>query len=238
MHQTRKENLWHFGMKVHIGVDSETGIVHSMSTTAANAHDVTEAHKPLHGGEAVVWGDAGYQGVHRREETQGLEVEWQAAMRPGRRRKLAPESQEALAEKVKASVRAKSLPSSPIGGGASLPEVQGSVRLRQGTLPGLDEEHTTAGAAVWIGQPANCGGPTGDVDAQPDPQPAHRAIHSPDGAKLQGLHVVQQSPDAGFRPLINRSETIQPIISLVQSILSSARAGGGRERLAKRPRTN
>ena len=62
MHQTRKGNQWHFGMKGHIGVDSATGIVHSMSTTAANAHDITEAHNLLHGGETVVWGDAGYQG--------------------------------------------------------------------------------------------------------------------------------------------------------------------------------
>ena len=43
MHQTKKGNQWHFGMKMHIGVDSETGLVHSMSTTAANVHDVTEA---------------------------------------------------------------------------------------------------------------------------------------------------------------------------------------------------
>ena len=67
MHQTKKGNQWHFGMKAHIGVDSETGIVHSMCATAANAHDVTEARKLLHGGETVVWGDAGYQGVHKRE---------------------------------------------------------------------------------------------------------------------------------------------------------------------------
>ena len=107
MHQTKKGNQWHFGMKAHIGVDSETGIVHSMSATAANAHDVTEAHNLLHGGETVVWGDAGYQGVHKREENLGLEVEWRVAMRPGRRRKLEPGSEEALAEKAKASVRAK-----------------------------------------------------------------------------------------------------------------------------------
>ena len=107
MHQTKKGNQWHFGMKAHIGVDSETGIVHSMSATAANAHDVTEAHNLLHGGETVVWGDAGYQGVHQREENLGLEVEWRVAMRPGRRRKLEPGSEEALAEKAKASVRAK-----------------------------------------------------------------------------------------------------------------------------------
>ena len=107
MHQTKKGSQWHFGMKAHIGVDSETGIVHSVSTTPANAHDVTEAHNLLHGGERVVWGEAGYQGIHRREETQWLDVEWQVAMRPGRRRMLDPESEEALAEKAKASVRAK-----------------------------------------------------------------------------------------------------------------------------------
>ena len=107
MHQTKKGNQWHFGMKAHIGVDSETGIVHSMSTTLANAHDVTEAHNLLHGGERVVWGDAGYQGIHKREETQGLEVEWRVAMRPGRWQRLEPKSEEALAEKAKSSVRAK-----------------------------------------------------------------------------------------------------------------------------------
>ena len=94
-------------MKAHIGVDADTGIVHSMSATAANAHDVTQAHNLLHGGETVVWGDAGYQGVHKRRENLGLEVEWRVAMRPGRRRKLDPGSDEALAEKAKASVRAK-----------------------------------------------------------------------------------------------------------------------------------
>ena len=107
MHQTKKGNQWHFGMKVHVGVDSETGIVHSLSTTAANAHDVTEAHNLLHGGERVVWCDAGYQGVHKRWENLGLEIDWRVAMRPGKRRNLDPGSAEELAEKLKASVRAK-----------------------------------------------------------------------------------------------------------------------------------
>ena len=75
MHQTKKGNQWHFGMKAHIGVDADTSIVHSMSATAANVHDVTEAHHLLHGGEVVVWGDAGYQGVGKREENKELEVE-------------------------------------------------------------------------------------------------------------------------------------------------------------------
>ena len=107
MHQTKKGNEWHFGMKVHIGVDSETGVVHSVSTTPANVHDVTETPRLLHGGETRVWGDAGYQGVHKRPENRGLDVEWQVAMRPGKRRKLEPGSDEAVAEKRKASVRAK-----------------------------------------------------------------------------------------------------------------------------------
>ena len=107
MHQTKKGTQWHFGMKAHIGVDAGTGIVHSMSATGANVHDVTEAHKLLHGGETVVWGDAGYQGVHKREENLGLEVEWWVAMRPGSRRTLDPGSGDALAEKLKAQVRAK-----------------------------------------------------------------------------------------------------------------------------------
>ena len=107
MRQTKKGNQWHFGMKAHIGVDSETGIVHSMSATAANSHDITEAHNLLHGGETVVWGDAGYQGVHKREENQGLEVAWLVAMRPGKRRQLDPGSDEALAEQAKALVMAK-----------------------------------------------------------------------------------------------------------------------------------
>ena len=107
MHQTKKGNQWHFGMKIHIGVDSETGLVHSMSTTAANVHDVTEGHNLLHGGESVVWCDAGYQGVHKRLENLGREIDWQVAMRPGKRRKLEPGSDEALAERFKASVRAE-----------------------------------------------------------------------------------------------------------------------------------
>ena len=72
MRQTKKGNEWHFGMKLHIGVDSETGVVHSVSTTPANVHDVTETPRLLHGGETQVWGDAGYQGVDKRPENRDL----------------------------------------------------------------------------------------------------------------------------------------------------------------------
>ena len=107
MRQVKKGNQYHFGMKLHIGVDARTGVVHSLSATSANVHDVTEAHRLLHGGEKRVWGDAGYIGVQKRQENLGLDVEWQVALKPGKRRKLEPDSAEALAEKAKASIRAK-----------------------------------------------------------------------------------------------------------------------------------
>ena len=107
MRQVKKGNQYHFGMKLHIGVDAETGLVHSLSATSANVHDVTEAHRLLHGEEQQVWGDAGYIGVQKRKENLELAVDWQVAMKPGQRRKLDPESTAALGEKVKASIRAK-----------------------------------------------------------------------------------------------------------------------------------
>ena len=62
MHQTRKGNQWFFGAKAHIGVDSKSGIVHSVCTSAASVSDVHMLPDLLHGGEKKVWGDAGYQG--------------------------------------------------------------------------------------------------------------------------------------------------------------------------------
>ena len=107
MHQTRKGRQWFFGMKLHTGTDARTGLVHSVSTTAANVSDVTEAHRLLHGGESAVWGDAGYQGAEKRPEHARSGVSWQVAMRPGLRRQLVPGGDEAQAERRKASVRAK-----------------------------------------------------------------------------------------------------------------------------------
>ena len=62
MHQTRKGNQWFFGAKSHIGVDSKSGVVHSVCTSAASVSDVHMLPDLLHGGEKKVWGDAGYQG--------------------------------------------------------------------------------------------------------------------------------------------------------------------------------
>ena len=107
MRQVKKGNQYYFGMKLHIGADAATGVVHSFATTPANVHDVTQAHRLLHGEEARVWGDAGYVGVQKRAENLGLAVVWQVALKPGQRRKLAPGSLEAQVEKAKASIRAK-----------------------------------------------------------------------------------------------------------------------------------
>ena len=53
-------------MKAHIGADAESGLVHTVRGTAANVSDVVEANALLHGDEADVFGDAGYQGAHKR----------------------------------------------------------------------------------------------------------------------------------------------------------------------------
>ena len=107
MHQTRKGKQWYFGMKAHIGVDAESGLAHSVETTPANTSDVVSAHALLHGGEERVWGDAGYQGVGKREENRDAAVDWEVAMKPGKRRLLDKEGPQEQAERRKASVRAK-----------------------------------------------------------------------------------------------------------------------------------
>ena len=60
MHQTKKGNQWYFGMKGHIGVDADSGIVHSVEGTAANVHDRNKLHNLLHGNEKAIFGDQGY----------------------------------------------------------------------------------------------------------------------------------------------------------------------------------
>ena len=109
MHQTKKGNQWHFGMKAHIGVDADSGLARTVIGTAANVNEVTQGHGLLHGEEPVVFADAGYQGAVKRPEATG--VAWHVAMRPGKRRVLNKNSLWGSlldkAEQLKASVRAK-----------------------------------------------------------------------------------------------------------------------------------
>lgn len=105
MHQTKKGNEWHFGMKMHIGVDETYGVIHSVETTPANTHDITQTEHLLHGKEDTCWGDAGYLGVEKREEMAGRNIEWNIAARPGKRKQMT--EIELVLEHVKASMRAK-----------------------------------------------------------------------------------------------------------------------------------
>lgn len=62
MHQTKKGNQWYFGMKAHVGVDSQTKLIHSVVATPANVHDSQILPDLLHGAETRVWGDSAYAG--------------------------------------------------------------------------------------------------------------------------------------------------------------------------------
>lgn len=111
MHQAKKGNQYYFGMKAHIGVDDESGLVRGVVGTAANVADITQVEKLLHGEENMVGADAGYTGVEKRPEHQGREVIWQIAARRSTYKKLGKRSPLYKAkrkiEKAKAQVRAK-----------------------------------------------------------------------------------------------------------------------------------
>jgi transposase, IS5 family len=97
-------------MKVRIGVDKDSDLIHSVETTSANVHDITRAAQLLHGEEKVVYGDAGYQGIEKRAEMAGKSTTFRVAMRPGKRRVL-PATPDGrlldLVETAKAHIRAK-----------------------------------------------------------------------------------------------------------------------------------
>ena len=78
-------------MKAHIGVDADSGLVHTMRGTSGNVADVTEGNSLLHGQESDVFGDAGYQGAQKRPDAK-KDVTWHVAMRPGKRKALDKEN--------------------------------------------------------------------------------------------------------------------------------------------------
>ena len=110
MHQSKKGNQWYFGMKAHIGVDADSGLVHTVRGTAGNVGDVVEAASLLHGQETDAFGDAGYQGASKRPDARA-DVRWHIAMRPGKRAALKEDDPVDVLidelERVKASIRAK-----------------------------------------------------------------------------------------------------------------------------------
>jgi len=118
MHQTKKGNEWHFGMKAHIGADADSGLVHSLHTTAANESDVAHTHRVLHGQESMAFVDAGYTGVDKRPEVVKAQaegkirddIEWNVAQRRSKITKMAEGTLKTLTkalERVKAQIRAR-----------------------------------------------------------------------------------------------------------------------------------
>ena len=111
MHSSKKGNQWYFGMKAHIGVDADSGLVHTVRCTSGNVGDVVEGNSLLHGQEVQVFGDAGYQGADKRADAPN-DVPWHVAMGPAKRKALDKEHSavDALVdqlERVKAQIRAK-----------------------------------------------------------------------------------------------------------------------------------
>jgi IS5 family transposase len=118
MHQTKKGNEWHFGMKAHIGTDADSGLVHSVHVTSANESDVANTHALLHGQEHRVHADSGYTGVAKREEivqaqTEGrirADVDWHVAIKRGKIVSLVEGVHKELTvmlERKKAQIRAR-----------------------------------------------------------------------------------------------------------------------------------
>ena len=149
MHQTKKGNQWHFGMKAHIGVDVASGLVHTVKGTAANEADITQTAALLHGEEEDVFGDAGYTGADKRPELEDRDVSWNIA--------------------IKRSI-IKALPKAPAGFGgagragavtgarrrrASLPHRQEPVPPQEAALSRPQEEHRAAAHLVRLGQPGD-----------------------------------------------------------------------------------
>lgn len=87
MHSSQKGNEWHFGMEAHIGVDADSGLVHTVIGTSGNVADVVEDNSLLRGEEKDGLCDAGYQGVNKRPDARAS-VTWHITMRPGKSKEL------------------------------------------------------------------------------------------------------------------------------------------------------
>lgn len=113
MHQTKKGNEWRFGMKCHTGVDAGSGFVHTMTITAANEHDITQAANLIREDDEVVYGDSGYVGIEKRPEVTGNEhlssIEYRINRRPSSLPKVSDNAidWERYIESRKSSVRSK-----------------------------------------------------------------------------------------------------------------------------------
>jgi transposase, IS5 family len=149
MHQTKKGNEWHFGMKAHIGVDAVSGLVHTVVGTAANVSDISQAANLLHGEESSVHADAGYLGLEKREEMQGRKnLLFDIARKRSEVRKLAGGAQARRGPSRRAFQGA-------VAGDrrASVPRGEEPVPASQGALSRVGQEHRAVVQPVRAGQP-------------------------------------------------------------------------------------
>ena len=113
-HSAKKGNVWHFGYKAHIGVDKDSGLLHTIKTTSANEHDVTVTSDLLTGEEEQVYGDSGYLGADKRPEAKkkniyGKRIKYKINRRPSQSKNNSTRSKSQIKrrEREKSSVRAK-----------------------------------------------------------------------------------------------------------------------------------
>ena len=113
-HSAKKGNVWHFGYKAHIGVDKDSGLLHTIKTTSANEHDVTVTSDLLTGEEEEVYGDSGYLGADKRPEAKkkniyGKRIKYKINRRPSQSKNNSTRSKSQIKrrEREKSSVRAK-----------------------------------------------------------------------------------------------------------------------------------
>lgn len=105
MSSTKKGNQWHFGMKAHIGVDAESGLVHSLRTTTAKTHDKVEMENLLHGKERAIFGDKGYVSDKDKRQSREDGVYWGVLDKAKPKKKLS--STQKKRNRLHGSIRAK-----------------------------------------------------------------------------------------------------------------------------------
>ncbi len=105
MSSTKKGNTWHFGMKAHIGVDSDSGLVHSFETTTARIHDKEVEELLYHGEEEARYGDKGYYDEKKRKEITAKGIYWGIADRGKRNHPLSKKQKKR--NKKNSSIRSK-----------------------------------------------------------------------------------------------------------------------------------
>jgi IS5 family transposase len=105
MSSTKKGNVWYFGMKAHVGVDADSGIVHSLETSTAKLHDSQVWDDLLHGDETSVWADKGYVNAERKDAFEGPGKLWGVMRKAPKGGKLHPLDERI--NRIIAMVRAK-----------------------------------------------------------------------------------------------------------------------------------